>query len=328
MKRLSYILEQYKIFRSKETLKCYNFFSIDKELNWFYYFMKHRNINKPINMFSVFGSRKLIKIIGGKKVFFSGEFLHNNKINARMNTYADHCVNEVGLSMGYDYINHPNYLRFPLWILFFIRPDATYRDIKAKIDMINASDYRLKMKKTNFACMIASHDTNGIRRKIVERLDKIEPVTCAGKFLNNTKELSEEEKHIQRRYEKSGEFSFDTFYSLKKEYLKKFKFNICAENASGKGYVTQKLFDAIEGGCIPIYWGGEKKEWIEPGIINSDAFIYYKENEEDTFLEQIKTLLGNENEYNDFMQIPPFVNTAADAIWNLLSDFEERLKQL
>jgi len=48
MKRLSYILEQYKIFRSKETLKCYNFFSIDKELNWFYYFMKHRNINKPI----------------------------------------------------------------------------------------------------------------------------------------------------------------------------------------------------------------------------------------------------------------------------------------
>ena len=67
---LSYLLEQYKIFRSKDSLKLYNFFSIDKELNWFYYFMQHRNINKPINMFSVLGYRKLIKLIRGKKVFF------------------------------------------------------------------------------------------------------------------------------------------------------------------------------------------------------------------------------------------------------------------
>ena len=61
--------------------------------------------------------------------------------------------------------------------------------------------------------MIASHDTNGIRRKIVEQLNKIKPVTCAGKFLNNTQELSEAEKHIQKQYEKAGEFSFDTFYT-------------------------------------------------------------------------------------------------------------------
>ena len=111
---LSYLLEQYKIFRSKDSLKLYNFFSIDKELNWFYYFMQHRNINKPINMFSVLGYRKLIKLIRGKKVFFSGEFLHNNNIAPQINAYADHCVEEVDLSMGYDYINHPNYLRFPL----------------------------------------------------------------------------------------------------------------------------------------------------------------------------------------------------------------------
>ena len=60
--------------------------------------------------------------------------------------------------------------------------------------------------------MIASHDTNGIRRKIVEQLNKIKPVTCAGKLLNNT-ELSEAEKHIQEYYEKAGEFSVDTFYT-------------------------------------------------------------------------------------------------------------------
>ena len=325
---LSYLLEQYKIFRSKDSLKLYNFFSIDKELNWFYYFMQHRNINKPINMFSVLGYRKLIKLIRGKKVFFSGEFLHNNNIAPQINAYADHCVEEVDLSMGYDYINHPNYLRFPLWILFFIRPDATFEDIKKKIDLINNPNYRIKIQKTGFACMIASHDTNGIRRKIVEQLNKIETVTCAGKFLNNTQELSEAEKHIQKHYEKAGEFSFDTFYTLKKEYLKKFKFNICAENASGKGYVTEKLFDAIESGCIPIYWGGVEKDFVEPEIINPKAFLYYEEGKEDKLIEQVKTLNSDKTEYESFMSIPPFKDTAPEAIWAILQEFENRLKKL
>ena len=326
---LSYLLEQYKIFRSKDSLKLYNFFPIDKELNWFYYFMKHRDIHTPINMFSVYGNRKLMKFIGGKKVFFAGEYLQETTINNQWKSFADHCVSEVNLSMGYDYINHPNYLRFPLWILFFVRPDATFEDIKKKIDLINNPDYRIKIQKTGFACVIASHDTNGIRRKIVEQLNKIELVTCAGKFLNNTQELSEAEKHIQKHYEKADEFSFDTFYTLKKEYLKKFKFNICAENASGKGYVTEKLFDAIESACIPIYWGGgDKKDFVEPEIINPKAFLYYEEGKEDKLIEQVKTLNNDKKEYESFMSIPPFKDTAPEAIWAMLQEFENRLKNL
>ncbi len=40
------------------------------------------------------------------------------------------------------------------------------------------------------------------------------------------------------------------------EYLKKYKFSICYENASNlNGYITEKIFDCFVAGCIPIYWG-------------------------------------------------------------------------
>ena len=39
------------------------------------------------------------------------------------------------------------------------------------------------------------------------------------------------------------------------EWLRNYRFHICFENSSYKGYLTEKLFDAFVAGCIPIYWG-------------------------------------------------------------------------
>ena len=39
------------------------------------------------------------------------------------------------------------------------------------------------------------------------------------------------------------------------EWLRGYKFNICFENASYPGYLTEKLFDSFLAGCIPVYWG-------------------------------------------------------------------------
>lgn len=325
---LSYVLEQYKVFRSKENLKLYNFFPLPKELNWFYFFMKHRGIDKPINMFSVFGSRKLMKFISGKKIFYSGEFLQESAIDPRWRKFADHCVEEVDLSLGFDYLDNSNYLRFPIWILFFIRPDATFEDIKQKIKTINNSAYRLNTKKEKFACILARHDTNNIRKKILEVVNRVSLVTCAGKFMNNTDELSKMEANITKKYDVSGEFCFDANYTLKKEYLRRFIFNICPENANAKGYVTEKLFDAIESATIPIYWGGGKKEWVEPEVINPEAFLYYERGREDELIAQIEEIYENKEKYTNFANIPPFKETAPIVIWELLNEFEEKLKSL
>ena len=42
------------------------------------------------------------------------------------------------------------------------------------------------------------------------------------------------------------------------ETLKKYRFSICFENASStNGYISEKIFDSMFSGCIPIYWGAE-----------------------------------------------------------------------
>lgn len=47
----------------------------------------------------------------------------------------------------------------------------------------------------------------------------------------------------------------EIFSDSKNRWLKNYKFNICFENGSSPGYITEKLFQAYAGGCIPIYWG-------------------------------------------------------------------------
>ncbi len=42
----------------------------------------------------------------------------------------------------------------------------------------------------------------------------------------------------------------------KKPILEKYKFSICYENARNiSGYITEKIFDCLFAGCVPIYWG-------------------------------------------------------------------------
>ncbi|MDR3169922.1 MAG: hypothetical protein LBU27_09650 [Candidatus Peribacteria bacterium] len=55
-------------------------------------------------------------------------------------------------------------------------------------------------------------------------------------------------------------------------FLQQYRFNICPENTLEKGYVTEKLVDAIQGGCVPIY-RGMLDEW-DKQIFNKEAIIY------------------------------------------------------
>ncbi len=77
-----------------------------------------------------------------------------------------------------------------------------------------------------------------------------------------------------------------------------YNFGLAMENHDRKGYVTEKIMNAFEGGAIPIYWGDDvlAKKWFNP-----DAFISIK----------------------DF----PSFKAAADAIY-ILSQNPERLTKM
>jgi len=54
--------------------------------------------------------------------------------------------------------------------------------------------------------------------------------------------------------------------------LNNFKFSICFENAEFEGYVTEKIFDSLYAGCIPIYLGAPDISKYVP----SDLFIDFR----------------------------------------------------
>ena len=56
----------------------------------------------------------------------------------------------------------------------------------------------------------------------------------------------------------------------KKETLEKYSFAICYENITGlNGYITEKIFDCLFAGTIPIYWGADNIR----DYIPEDCFI-------------------------------------------------------
>ncbi len=66
----------------------------------------------------------------------------------------------------------------------------------------------------------------------------------------------------------------------KKETLEKYKFTICYENARDiPGYITEKIFDCLFAGCIPIYWGANNiGDYIPKGcFIDKRDFESYEE---------------------------------------------------
>ena len=67
---------------------------------------------------------------------------------------------------------------------------------------------------------------------------------------------------------------------------------------------------------------------VEPEVINPEAFLYYERGREDELIAQIEEIYENKEKYTNFANIPPFKETAPIVIWELLNEFEEKLKSL
>ena len=92
----------------------------------------------------------------------------------------------------------------------------------------------------------------------------------------------------------------------KQEVLSKTRFCICYENARDiSGYLTEKIFDCLFAGCIPIYWGEPNiGEWLP-----SDCFIDFREFSSYEDLYQYLTSMTEET----FIKMQ---NIGRDFIWS------------
>ena len=281
--------------------------------DWFYRFIRHNfdeglkysELFPTISLFSVFGNRR--KLYFDKwsriKIFYTGENVHNEN-NPGFLTYYDNCINSVDLAIGFDYLNADNYIRLPLWILYFFEPEFSKDDIVEKISMFN----QRRFQKTIFCSLIARHDSSGIRQEILNNVNKIEKVDCAGSFINNDTSLKE------------------IYNDNKHKYLEAYKFNICPENSNYPGYVTEKLFEAIWCGCIPIYWGNEQPE---NKVINNEQVIHWKiDSDNSENIRLIKELHKNKILYKSFKNRERLKSSAVDYIWNIYENLQSKLNDI
>jgi hypothetical protein len=176
----------------------------------------------------VFGKEK-IKNKHAIKVFFTGE-----AIKPRIDGYD--------LSIGYSYINSPNYIRIPL---IYMEKGRGGKNISA-----NNSRDKCNPNKPYFSCFLVSNGTakswltgneyDGVilRDRLFHQLSLYKRVESGGAHLNNRGEVLAKNKT--------------------KEFLSQCKFIIAYENQSFPGYITEKVFQAYDAGAIPIYYSGSE----------------------------------------------------------------------
>lgn len=258
-----------------------------------------------IDFFSVNADTDAAKKSKAKlKIFYTGE-----DVNFNYKRFKNLMINEADLSIGFDYEedrgNAPDYIRYPFWLLRYFGYTEDKDTIKAEVDKLNS----IPNSKERFCCFVASHDDDGLRKKVLDVVENVETVSCGGNAYHNDDSLRNE------------------FGNDKIKYLSHFMFNLCPENVSVRGYTTEKIFESFAGGCIPVYYGSDG---VPESFVNTKAVVMFDGKNADDVIEQIRLLKDDENYYNDFIKQTKIFDSAVDCIYemnrNLRIKYEEILR--
>ncbi len=212
----------------------------------------------------------------------------------------------LSLTLGFDYAEHPKYLRFPYWLEHIFPVDVTEEQITSFVDEHNYStDNASRTKDCAFVC---KKDYFGDRAQMADLVARVMTMSYPSDFRHNDDDMR-------------GKFNDD-----KIAYLRQFKFNLCPENSNNKGYVTEKIFEAIKAGCVPIYWGNEG--YPEPDILNPKAIVYLDKDNPEEGLALLRKLYADQKVYEEFASQPRFLPGAADKIYAYYERMEAKLKDI
>lgn len=287
-------------------IKYYNFWKGEKpEEIWFSRFINSRNLEhrKKIYFFSVLGDMNNIHLRKGKtNIFFSGENMYSD----RFASYRAFCEKQhFDLYIDFTYYVNKNSIRFPLWLMYMFKPEADYNDIKTRVEQLRYPKFEDKQR---FCSLVASHDFNGIRGKMFDTLSSIDKVVSAGIFRNNSDELH------------------SVLPDNKHDFIKQFKFNICPENSNHHLYVTEKIFQAIDAGCIPLYWGGDNSP--ECNILNKDAILFWNEDDNTELIKTVKKINTDIHTYNNFAKQPRLLSGVEDIVAEMFIALEKAIRDV
>lgn len=288
-------------------IQFYNWWNIRREEIWLYKFITERKIlnqsSRVLRFISVFGNPSVINHFDNTlNIFYTGENVHTKYHSL----YSDNMINnkKCHLSLGFDMYENEKYIRLPLWIMYMFSPNSSVEEIKYRCEQLR---YPRIGEKKKFASLIARYDWNGVRTNIYNSLSSLGDIDCPSMLLHNDDSL------------------MNKFNDNKKDYLQQYYFNICPENTNAYGYVTEKLFEAIDSGCIPIYWGSYNRPELD--VLNLDSIIMWNYDSKSIY-NQVSELVNNKNMLDDFIKQPRLNKYAEEFVLEIFDQLENKLRNL
>jgi len=148
-----------------------------------------------------------------------------------------------------------------------------------------------------FCVFLAGYDDRSVRqrRDFLQALGRYRKVDSFGKALNSTG------------------IKADDGYHAKIALLSNYKFHVAFENKQRPGWCTEKLYDALAAGTVPIYWGDPRVE----EYFNPQAFIQARNFRTwEALAEYVAYLDQNEDLYRKYLSAAPFPGSSAPEVFH------------
>jgi hypothetical protein len=175
------------------------------------------------------------------------------------------------------YIDDARHLRFPIYPMY-----GSAESISKKF--VNME--QVLARKSRFCSFIVSnpnHRKTKHRLNFFNKLSKYKKVDSGGRVLNNLG------------------FQVPGSSAEKVEFLRSYKFNIAFENKRLEGYTTEKIFEAMQAFCTPIYWGNP----LINREFNTSSFLnYFDFQNEEALIEKIIELDKDDAKYLELLNQP------------------------
>lgn len=162
---------------------------------------------------------------------------------------------------------------FPLWLIYYKYYNYDKNNNLLKY-IQNKYNINSKKDKKYFASLVSRHDINGVRTMISNELSKYGKIYYGGPFKNNVGNIGNSQQD-------------------KINFISNSIYNICPENSKYPKYNTEKIFQALEGGTIPIYWG---IDYPEINILNKNKYCFC-DIENNNITENIQNVVKHKSEY-------------------------------
>jgi hypothetical protein len=287
------------------TISYINFWKDPKNDSYLTKFIEHNigsviciepNMNPDILIASCTGDINIvIKLKAKCKLFYYGENLN------RYSPYNNEklLINTFDLIIGFKYTNlEKKMIRFPLWLMYYNYYDYNSNSGDNLLTYIENKYNKNKNKNKNiFASLIARHDREGQRTKICNELSKYGKIMYPGNFNNNIIKI--------------GPTTED-----KINYISNSIYNICPENSMFEGYFTEKIFQAFEGGTIPLYWA---IDYPEKDMINKNKYCFCNVNNDKELQKSIHNVVSYPEQYLEG-------NIFTENACNIIKEYYETLR--